>query len=236
MKKLLPVCVAVLLCFSCGSLDSAPKYPNMVADMDPFSVGSVAAYFDRLFASQLKEADIEVAFDPRKNEVTLGFRHELINYRQYWNLAARQHFSEALNRYKEDFENRNLNLKFNKSKSVYGKSKSRIEWETFRFSATYRSSPVIEFGYRLKDEYAYFSISQLSAKEESEAMKSIYLESPQFTMHFSLSQGDDLAKLFDQNFLMGLVGESGSSVPRETNKDVYYRGNGNVPVDDTANL
>jgi len=222
MRKLYCCLCAVLaaLVFSCGSVKPAVNDPSMIADRDPFSLGSVNVWLDRTLSSQLKETAMEAAFIPRKNQVTLEFRHESLTYRQFWNEAARQHFIDALRRYMEDFENKNLTIRSNKSRTVYGKHTSLFEWETFKYSMTYRSSPAVELGYRFNGNAVYFTALQRPANDQSGANSR---ESPQFTMYFTRAQAEELAKLFDQDYLLELTGSVQETSPfvDEAGRDIY---------------
>jgi len=199
--------VMAVFVFSCGSVKPAVN-PFMIADRDPFSLDSVNIWLDRTFSSKLKETEVEVVFAPRKNEVILEFRHDLLTYRQIWNEAARQRFIEALNLYNKEFDNKQLVNDYRKSRAVYGKDNLRFEWETFKFSATYKSSPVIELGYRFKGNAVYFTVLQRSAKEET-STSGRNNDSPQYSTYFTRAQAEDLAKLFDQNYLLELTGVTG---------------------------
>jgi len=227
MRKMCRVMCAVLaaLSFSCGSVKSAANNPPLIADLDPFSLGSVNVWLDKTFSSQLKETAVEVVFIPRKNEVTLEFRHEMLTYRQFWNEAARQHYIEALSRYKEDFENKKLITGSNKTRTVYGKHSSYFEWETFKYSATYSSLPTVELGYRFNGNAVYFTVLQRSASETNSTNP---MESSQLTMHFTRAQAEELAKLFDQDYLLELAGSVqetlspvGESSVDEAGRDIY---------------
>jgi len=211
--------VLAVLVFSCGSVKPVSN-PNMIADIDPVSLGSVNIWLDRTFSSQLKEITAEVVFIPRKNEVTLEFRHEMLTYRQFWKEAARQYYIEALSRYKEDFDNKNLVSNNRKTRTAYGKNTVRFEWETFKFSTTYRASPAVELGYRFKGAAVYFTALQRSANEESDKNTR---ESPQFSMYFTRAQAEDLAKLFDQAYLLELVGGAQETLPTvdAAGRDIY---------------
>jgi len=206
MKKTLLIVAAVFACFSCAGIDMAARYPNMVADLDPFSVGTANASFDQLFSSKLRAQSVDVIFYPRENIVALEFRHELVRYRQFWNQDARQRFAEALIKYKDDFDNERLVTRFNKSRSAYGRMQGQVEWETFKYTSTYKASPVFELGYRFKGKGPYFTVLQRSAKEETGIMSGSNLESKQFIMYYTRVQGDKLAQLFDQNFLLEKAG------------------------------
>ncbi|MCL2127744.1 MAG: hypothetical protein FWH38_05775 [Treponema sp.] len=215
MKKLYAAIVAAALLFlvlSCAGVDPAKKYPNMVADADPISAGTIEAEFDRLFSSKLNKLTIETIFYPRYNAVCLEFRHELIRYRQYWDENNRISFAQALERYKADYDARTLIDRYRKTRAAYGKVKGRAEWETFKFSQTHLVFPVIEIGYRFRGETPFFATLMRSTKEENSMNgdSSNLSESQQINMYFTRAQAEDLVKLFDQAYLMGLLNNIGS--------------------------
>ncbi len=59
MKKFLVVSVIALACVSCGHIAPVSKYPNMVADLDPYSIGMARVSFDRFFSSDVKENEVD---------------------------------------------------------------------------------------------------------------------------------------------------------------------------------
>ena len=215
MKNYLYFCAAALLFISCQT-DPALKYPNMIANIDPFQIGSVNASLDRTFSSQLKEVTMNVIFHPRENEVSLEFSNDMSQYQQFWNKAARQLFKEALNRYEEDFSNKNLTTKYNKSRGVYGRVKGKFYWKTLKISSTYRSTPHFELGYRFRNDTPYFSAYQRTAKEESGANRQGISESPSYSIYFTRAQGEELSKLFDDAFLLELIADK---IPASTGSD-----------------
>ena len=213
MKKLALI-VAAFACFSCAGADPAQKYPNMIANLDPVQLGSIEASFDLMFSTKLKSSAINVVFIPRENAVALEFRHDLIRYRQFWNQNARLYFIEALNRYNEDFTAKNLVYKYSKSRAAYGKTKGGLEWENFKFSSTYKSSPIFELGYRFRGQSPYFAVMQRSAKDEKgNTGGKAPMESSAFAMYFTKAQGEALAQLFRQDYLLELIGDNLTDEP-----------------------
>jgi hypothetical protein len=196
----------------------------MVANADPVSAGSVEIVFEKLFSSKLNKVEVEVIFHPRLNSVALDFRYEMIRYRQFWDLTGRLQFAAALERYKEDYEARKLGTQFRRTKAAYGKTRGRLEWETFKFSKTYIAQPVIELGYRFKENSPFFTIHMRSAKEEAPPGDSSTMESRLINMYYTRAQADELVKLFDQEYLMGLLGIK-SVNPEEpvVKEDNYYK-------------
>jgi hypothetical protein len=225
LKQCFFVCVTAALFFSCGTTRSGVKpgikQTNMLADVEPFSIGTVSASFDKTFSSDVAQADVEVIFYPRENEVALKFRYDSLERWQFWNEEGRQQFIDALNRYKEDFANQGLSTNYSKSRAIYGKANGRYEWKTLSISGIYRSSPVIELGYRFKAGSPFFSTHQMKAKEETGFNPKGITESQPFAMYFNRAQGDDLARLFDQAFLLDLLSDKAQKGVAESGRDVY---------------
>ncbi|MDR2952784.1 MAG: hypothetical protein LBU82_06045, partial [Treponema sp.] len=159
------------------------------------------------------KAVIEVIFHPRLNAVSLEFKYELMKYRQFWDEAARKQFASALELYKMDYEDRKLIDKYRKTRSVYGKTKSRLEWEAFKFTKTRISYPTIEIGYKFKEKTPFFTTLMRSAKEEMrDGDNSNPMDSQQINMYFTRAQADELVKIFDQAYLLGLLAEKTNAV------------------------
>ena len=195
----------------------------MLADVEPFSIGSVNASFEKMFSSDVALVDVEVIFYPRKNEVALAFKYGTLQYWQFWDEGGRKQFIDALSRYKEDFANQRLITNTNRSRAIYGTAEGRCEWKTINLtmSATYCSSPVIGLGYRFIGNSPYFTTYQNEAKEETGLNPTGVSKSNSFTMYFNRAQGEDLARLFDQAYLLELLGGKTSQNSPEASKDVY---------------
>jgi hypothetical protein len=211
------------LCFSCSTSPSGVMQANMLADVEPFSIGSVNASFDKMFSSDVVLTEVEVIFYPRKNEVALQFKYNGLQYWQFWSEKGRRQFIDALNRYKEDFANQRLITNYNRSRAVYGTAEGRCEWKMLNLSisATYRSSPVIGLGYRFIGNSPYFTTYQNEAKEETGLNPSGISKSNSFVMYFNRAQGEDLARLFDQAYLLELLGDNSSRSNSEASRDIY---------------
>jgi hypothetical protein len=223
MKKL-AIFAAVIALFSCAGVKSPSHHPEMVANIDPFTVGTIDAAFDQTFSTKLKPREINVVFYPRDNTVALEFRHELIGYKQFWNQSAREQFIRALRLYNDDFDAKKLVFQYSKSRAAYGKFKGRLEWATIKITAVHRSSPTIQLGYRFKGDNPYFTVMQGIAKDESGIDERSPPESSSFAIYFTKAQAENLAELFRQEFLLGTVGEytnQNTQAPSEPEGDVY---------------
>ena len=223
MKKYLFLCAAIALVFSCKTTEPAEKYPNMVANVDPFSIGTVNASLDRAFSSKLARVEMDIIFYPRENEVALEFDRALgAMRRQFWNEEARQCFIEALAAYNEDFTNQRLLTNYNKSKTAYGKAKGRFQWKTMKISSTFSSSPVFELGYRFRDNSPFFAIYQKNAREETGKNSDGITESGAYSIYLTRAQAEELAKLFDKAYLLETVAEFIRPPKLDDNPDDYY--------------
>ena len=219
MKQLtaaIPGIAIIILFFSCGSVDLSKKYPYMVANVDPFSVGTAEAQFDRFLSSKVNKNEFEVVFHPRLNAVSLEFKYELIKYRQFWDQAARNQFSSSLELYKRDYEDMKLIDKYSKTRAVYGKTKGRLEWEAFKYTKTRISYPTIEIGYKFKEKTPFFTTLMRSAKEEmTDGDNSTPMDSQQISMYLTRAQADEIVRIFDQARLLELLRERTSVILTE---------------------
>jgi hypothetical protein len=221
----------ILLVLSCGSVDLSKRYPNMVANIDPFPIGSAEAQLDRFLSPKVNTVKIEAIFHPRLNAVALEFKYELATHRLYWNEAARKQFAASLELYKKDFDEKKLINSYRRTRAVYGNVKGRFEWEAFMFAKTHISIPTIDIGYRFKENTPFFSTYTRPAKEfQEDGDNSPAEDSQQFYMYFTRAQADQLVLLFDQDYLMGLVKERTNDIfetSTEADKEAYQ-----TPKDD----
>jgi len=219
----------LLLLLSCKSVDPAQKYPNMVANVDPFSVGAIEVQFDRFLTSKVNKVQIEAVFYPRLNAVSLEFKYEYLSYKQFWDEAARKKFADSLELYKKDFEGAKLSNNYRKTRDAYGRVKGRVQWEAFKHAKIHVSNPIIEIGYRFKEKTPFFATLMRSAKEEiADEDKSDSMTSSQINMYFTRAQADELAGFFDQTRLIDLLKEKGIKttdvLEAETaSEEEYYR-------------
>jgi hypothetical protein len=217
-------CLAVFFAFSCAGVEPAKRYPDMVADADPVSAGSVEIMLERPFSTKLNKIEAEVLFYPRLNSVALEFKYDLILHRQFWDTTGRQQFAAALEQDKEDYAARSLQTQYRRTRAVYGKTRGRVEWEVFSFLKKINSAqPVIEIGYRFMEGSPFFATLMRSEKEDK-TIGDNPLESQQINMYFTRAQADELVRLFDSEYLMGLLGivESVSQEEQEQEPEDYY--------------
>jgi len=205
----------------------------MVADMDPFSIGTAKVQLDRsfpvfspVFSKTVKEVEMEAVFHPRLNTVFLEFNYGITNgltkkglstYKQAWDEPARKMFADALALYKKDFDHKKLVDNYKKTRAVYGKTKVRFEWKLIDYTKNRVSYPVLEIGYQFKGTSPFFATFMRAAKEEiKDGDDTDAVSSQAAYMYFTRAQADAMAALFDQTRLVELVKSN------TVTGDVYY--------------
>ena len=216
--KFLYLFAAVLFLASCASTSKEEK--KMLANTDPFTIGTVRISTDPAFVSGLRDSEIEVIFDPRENEVILSFELGKAQHLQIWSEEGRKIFIEAIAKYKDDFAGQRLNSKDRKSASIYGRAKGRFQWKPFKISATYYSSPSFDLGYRFKENSPFFTIYQLQAAVPGSSNSGIS-KSPQYNIYFTRAEAEELARLFDQAYLLRSLEIMGIPLYQSQERDAY---------------
>jgi hypothetical protein len=218
--------VAVFLLISlvlsaCYTIPDSKKYPNMVANVDPIPTGTIQVQIDRPFMNGLQKRDIETVFEPRENAVYLQFTYQTVFYRQYWSQDARTAFVEAVKLYKQDFNDRVL-IKRGKSRA-YGKVRGKAVFSSLQVSISERSTsePQIDLGYVFKRNNPYFQVLMLKAKANVSTNDKSSLSSLRIPFYFTIAQAEELAAIFDQGQLMGLLGEKGDDGMYQVERDEY---------------
>jgi hypothetical protein len=216
MKRFLPFLLLFFLLVSCNTLSKRAarvrsSHPNFIADLDPISVGAITGQFRKILSSSLEKKDINVYFMPRTDEVYLEFKYQTLTFRQYWEKADRLLFAAALEQYKKDYAGRNLKLKGVRARRAYGKFDGKTEWGQVNtsFFMNSRSFPNIELGYQLRKASAYFTVNMQAARDVLSLGDNYERDSLDVMLYLTRAQGDELAALFDQQYLLSFLGPRG---------------------------
>ncbi|MDR1175447.1 MAG: hypothetical protein LBK83_08275 [Treponema sp.] len=210
-----------LVLSACYTIPDSKKYPNMVANVDPIPTGTIQVQIDKAFMNGLQKRDIETVFEPRENAVYLQFTYQTVFYRQYWSQDARAAFVEAVKLYKQDFNDRVL-IKRGKSRA-YGKVRGKAVFSSLQVSISERSTsePQIDLGYVFKRNSPYFQVLMLKAKANVSTNDKASLSSLRIPFYLTIAQAEELAAIFDQGWLMGLLGEKGDDGMYQVERDEY---------------
>jgi uncharacterized protein YcfL len=207
-----------------------------VANMDPIPAGSIEAEFPRLLSSAVEKKEIDAVFCPRDNTVYLEFKYQAVTYRQYWNQANRAAFREALEKYKGDYEAKNLADKPSRTRRLYGTLKGTAQWgyplnlSILVLRLNSMGYPNYEMGYVFKEDRSrraspYFTVFQRECKDILMSNDAMEGKSSNIFIYYTRSQAEDLANIFRQDYLLSLIrpaqaGEAGDSEPDDV--DIYY--------------
>jgi len=199
--------VFLLLC-SCAT---APKNRFTV---DVFSTkypaGTVDAQSEKIITDEVQKEVVTVSYLPDDDAVCLEYRVDFVTYYQYWNRLGREVFKTALERYKVDYEQRNLNVKGGrKERKMYGTVRGYLAWQALGFLSDLAQGPMeLDMGYcfkgPLKNKTPYFTISQNEAVYQNKELSGREIKTPRVLLHFTRAQAEELAALFDQDYLWGL--------------------------------
>ncbi|MDR2304181.1 MAG: hypothetical protein LBE10_06305 [Treponema sp.] len=210
-----------LVLSACYTIPDSKKYPNMVANVDPIPTGTIQVQIDKAFMTGLQKRAVETVFEPRENAVYLQFTYQSVFYRQYWSQDARAAFVEAVKRYKQDFNDRAL-IKRGKQRA-YGKVRGKTVFSSLQMSISerYTSEPQIDLGYVFKRNNPYFQVLMLKAKADVSTNDKASLYSLRIPFYFTMAQAEELAAIFDQDWLMRLLGEKGDDGMYRVERDEY---------------
>jgi hypothetical protein len=211
-----------MLALTLSSCNSLKEFFNIERDKAAFNkikftvnesspnleAGVIEAQFNRAFPSVgIAKQDVKASYFPFEDAVCLEYRSNTINYFQYWNRTGRDAFIKALEKYKLEYSTQKLRNKNNKTKTQYGIIKeSYLRWQSMRFTRVASGNMEMELGYYFKDGSPFFAVTQLEAFFESPVSNAEGNEySPQIPIYFTRAQADELAAIFDQDFLVSLT-------------------------------
>jgi hypothetical protein len=200
--------VVIIIALVLGACSSTPKEESFSVDLRSprYEAGSAEAYLDRYMSiGNLKKNDVALFYYPIEDAVCLQFKSQFAECNQFWDKAGRAAFIGALERYKEDYEQRKLAQVSKKTaRRIYGSTQGFFAWKRTKIGAQAHGSPTVEFGYSLKSKAAFFTTTQSKADYEDHIAQSRNQTSPVIMMYFTRAQAEALANLFDEEYLKTL--------------------------------
>jgi hypothetical protein len=133
-----------------------------------------------------------------------------MTYYQYWSREAREAYSIALERYKEDFTQKALGAKGNKkTRRQYGKTECYVMWQAFTYTVRARGNTTVDFGYDVKEvsnnRAPFFTLYQREVSYTEEMSQNERRTAPNMPIYLTRAKADELTAFFDQKFLDSLV-------------------------------
>ena len=168
-------------------------------------IDTIEVQFDNtMFRSGLRKVEVAVSYFPLENAVCLEYRLDSITYHLFFDWRGRAAFINALEQYKQDFEQRNFERNTRQSRRHYDTVQGYLFWQRFRFSVQAEGEVGISIGYFFKDRRPYFTITQREAVYIDPQSQRDMHKSGEITMYFTRAQADALAALFSEQHLRGL--------------------------------
>jgi hypothetical protein len=201
------------------------KPEEFIVDLDSskIEIGEIEAQFDRLFSiGGLKKVAVAVSYFPAEDAVCLKYKSDLMTYYQFWSRTGREAYINSLERYNEDYTERNLDRKERRTKQKYGVVQGYLIWQLHRFAVKARGNMNVELGYAFNERSPYFTVNQREALYKDPIQESENRESLIITMFFTRAQAEELTALFNQEFLDGLASpDSGRTLTPGIDRDEY---------------
>jgi len=199
-KLLIIVFIGVSICACETTPNKRVKVEDFTVNMKSpqSSIGEVELQLDPLLGiGKLTKQTVTVLYFPKEDAVCLKYKHEFFTYHQFWDKKGRLNFINALQKYNEDYEARNLQRKTNKTTQKYGTVRGYIVWQQASFTVQARASTNIDLGYNFKDKSPYFTIHQRTAEFTEDNSRETRTSSD-VNMYLTRAQAAELAEIFEQ--------------------------------------
>ncbi|MCL2181737.1 MAG: hypothetical protein FWB83_11500 [Treponema sp.] len=211
MKMKIVYLIAVMLAFSaCGTPAPVVRSEPFTIDLDRSGteLGQISAQFSSIYnLGALKREDVTVLYHPYDDAVCLQYRYELYTYKQFWNREGRNAFIEALERYNEEYAARDLGRTGDRAR--YGTVNGYLSWRMSSITFLLYGNMLMDLGYDFRDRAPYFIICQREAYYTHPTIQTNNnaddRDSPVITLYFTRAQAEELAALFDPEYLRSIA-------------------------------
>jgi hypothetical protein len=214
--KYITILALVLSLGACTLKRAVNEEPFIVNFESPrIEVGKFEAQFDKTVAMMgLRQVEVTVSYYPVEDAVCLQYRVDLMTYYLFWSDKGREAYLSALEKYKEDFTQRNLKPRGNRNtRRNYGKADCYLIWQAGAFLTRSRASNVTELGYDIKNiddnnKASFFTLWQRESIFTNELAQTERRNSPNIQIYLTRAKADELAEFFKQDLLKNLVPEN----------------------------
>jgi hypothetical protein len=172
-------------------------------------IGKIQAQFDGfLNIGSIRTVDVAVDYYPAEDAVCLQYRIDFMTFYQFWNREGREAYPAALEQYKDDYAQRNLNDKGSmKTRRQYGRIDCFLIWQAAAYTVRAKANTFIDLGYDIKEvsnsRASFFTIYQKEAEFKTESSNEIR-GTKGIPMYLTRAQADELAGFFDQELIKNL--------------------------------
>ncbi|WP_461246711.1 hypothetical protein [Treponema sp. R6D11] len=223
---ILSLCVLISACKTTDRVKVEDFKVNM--DSPQFTIGEVDLQLDTLMGmGPLKKQTVTVLYFPREDAICLRYKYEFYTYNQFWDKRSRLIFINALQKYNEDYEARNLQRNYIKSQQKYGTVRGYLVWQLMVYTIQLYANMNVDLGYTFKDRSPYFTIYQREAEyTDSSDNRSNDRTSPALSLYFTRAQAAELSEIFDQYILSDI------NLPDDYEEADISGKKDNIPKDD----
>ena len=220
------ICLSVIIMALGACVTTRTPKEEFIVDMNKpkIELGEVEIQFDRLFSlGSLRKVKVPVSYFPQDDAVCLQYRSELITYYQFWSKKGREGFINTLTQYYEDYNEKRLSKSGRKTLKHYGVVEGYLVWQLHRFAIKAKANMNVELGYQFRDKSPYLTVNQREAEYIESFENSNNRTSNVITLFFTRAQAQELAALFDPQFLLNIVA---ASPPSSKSSDDYVEKEG----------
>jgi len=210
--KYISILVLALSLSVCTTVKPLKEEPFTVSlDSPKISAGAVQAQFDKIVSiTGIRTIDVNVDYYPLEDAVCLEYRIDLMTFYLFLDREGRAAYLKALEQYKEDYTNKTLKTKGSRNtRRQYGNTGVYLIWQSFSFTVRSKANTFVDFGYDIKvisnNRASFFTLYRREAvfiEEHSQQDRKTASNEP---MYLTRTQADELAALFDQDFLKNLT-------------------------------
>jgi hypothetical protein len=168
---------------------------------------------------KLRKETASVIYFPREDVICVKYKFDFYTYNQFWNKKGRLNFINALQKYNEDYDARDLQMNVGKTQRKYGIIRGYLVWQQLSFTIQARANMNVELGYTFKDRSPYFSVYQRDAEYIDSITRDNNRTSPNVTLYFTRAQAAKLAEIFEQYIIPDIDDISDENKDRNELKD-----------------
>lgn len=211
----------VALLVGCAGSPRVIQNEEMVANADPYEIGSIGAYFSGLAGFGIKEGTITAQFTPRTNEVILVFSNQGNDMNLFLTKKVRDFLIPGFVSYLGSFEERTLD-RDGKMLAVYGTMPVFMKWGLFNLNA--EGTANMTAGYEFYKDQPYYALTfpeTINDRNTSSTRFSTVKKSGYFQIYFTKTQLQELGEMLTQEYLEQTLEDRGISRTPSDDPDKY---------------
>ena len=190
---------AVFFLVSCKTL-SKKDDPNFLGDFSPKTIAKVTAGTVKRIKNEIRPAEFTFVFSPRSNIMMV--HHKFMGDNIWISLTEqnRKTIIDGMNRYIEDYKNKNIKSANDKKKAYYGKTPIELSWGILGAGRSGKAMLRCEFQL-ITNNRPYFILGNAAT------VNSENVNCPAMRMAFSPAQCADVIEILNQENLRKFVAE-----------------------------